>query len=58
MHSLPRLRLDFLSIARMRSRQAFRCNWKEPRRDFPQLKVKTKNAKVSGLPMPRFFPER
>src|SRR5215831_17539677 len=39
----------------MRSRRVFRCSWKAPRRDLPQMKVKPKKAKVSGLPTPRFL---
>ena len=41
------------SFARMRSRRVFRWSWKDPWRDLPQMKVKPKNAKVSGLPSPR-----
>ena len=41
------------SFARMRSRRVFRWSWKDPWRDLPQIKVKPKNAKVSGLPSPR-----
>ena len=36
----------------MRSRRVFRWSWKGPWRDLPQMKVKPKNAKVSGLPEP------
>ena len=39
----------------MRSRRVFRCSWKAPRRDLPQMKTKPKKAKVSGLPTPRFL---
>src|SRR6516165_445451 len=39
----------------MRSRRVFRRSWKDPRRDLPQMKVKPRNAKVSGLLTPRFL---
>jgi hypothetical protein len=28
-----------LSFACMRSHRVFRCNWKAPRRDLPQIKI-------------------
>src|SRR6516164_1621563 len=39
----------------MRSRRVFRRSWKNPRRDLLQMKVKPRNAKVSGLLTPRFL---
>src|SRR6516225_6143204 len=38
----------------MRSRRVFRVSRKRPWRDFPQMNVNPRNAKVSGLPSPRF----
>ena len=34
------------SFARMRSRRVFRCSWKAPRRDLPQMKVKPKKCRI------------
>ena len=45
--------LTSLSFARMRSRRVFRLIRKLPRRDLPQMKVKPRKLKVSGLPSPR-----
>jgi len=45
--------LTSLSLAVMRSRRVFRLSRKLPRRDLPQMKVKPKKLKVSGLPSPR-----
>ena len=43
-----------LSFARMRSRRVFRWSRNLPRRDLPQMKVKPRKSKVSGLPSPRW----
>ena len=45
--------LIVLSFARMRSRRVFRLIWNLPRRVLPQMKVKPRKLKVSGLPSPR-----
>ena len=42
-----------MSFARMRSRRLFRLTRNFPARDLPQMKVKPRNLKVSGLPCPR-----
>ncbi len=41
-----------LSLARTRSRRDFLLTRKPPRRDLPQMKVKPRKLKVSGLPSP------
>jgi hypothetical protein len=41
--------LTGLSFARMRSARVFRSIWKSPLRALPQMKVKPRKAKVSGL---------
>jgi hypothetical protein len=41
------------SFARMRSARVFRLIWNLPARVLPQMKVKPRKLKVSGLPSPR-----
>src|SRR5262244_3736970 len=41
------------NFARMRSRRVFVLIWNLPWRVFPQMKVKPRKLKVSGLPSPR-----
>src|SRR3954451_24822287 len=41
------------SFAFMRSRRLFRRSWNLPERVLPQMKVKPRKSKVSGLPSPR-----
>src|ERR1700730_1540805 len=42
-----------LSFAHMRSRRVFRLIWNFPARFLPQMKVRPRKLKVSGLPSPR-----
>jgi hypothetical protein len=51
MHPPSQLFLKFL--ARMRSGRVFRLSWKWPCRNLPQMNVKPRKLKVSGLPSPR-----
>ena len=41
------------NFARMRSARVFRLIWNLPARVLPQMKVKPRKLKVSGLPSPR-----
>ena len=41
------------NFTRRRSRRVFRLIRNLPRRDLPQMKVKPRKLKVSGLPSPR-----
>src|SRR6202049_1320681 len=45
--------LIILSFARMRSARVFVLIWNLPARVLPQMKVKPRKLKVSGLPSPR-----
>src|SRR5690349_14870859 len=48
-----KLSLISRSFARMRSARVFRLIWNLPARVLPQMKVKPRKLKVSGLPRPR-----
>src|SRR5690349_20859829 len=48
-----KLSLISRSFARMRSARVFRLIWNFPARVLPQMKVKPRKLKVSGLPRPR-----
>src|SRR6266566_3451144 len=47
--------LIILSFARMRSGRVFLLIWNLPCRVLPQMKVKPRKSKLSGLPSPRRF---
>src|SRR4029077_4080582 len=53
MHPPSQLFLNFLELCPHRSGRVFRFSWKWPCRDWPQMNVKPRKLKVSGLPSPR-----
>lgn len=52
MHSPSQLDFNVLKLRPHRVAGVFRLSWKRPRRDFPQMNVNPRKAKVSGLPSP------
>src|SRR5262249_46551631 len=54
-HSQPQLRLDFLELRLHTAAPGLPRSWKNPRCDLLQMKVKPRNAKVSGRLTPRFL---